>query len=150
MVILGSNVEGGVMEWKGAREWAIERNSIRNKKEYTERWGYELEIVNMLAKKRYSHEWRESWEKVDIVRETMRKYPNAEWWVLSPPHPPKFPMSLCANQLQVLVDRPQYMDNGTIPFSPKATLQSLRFHHLPRYQLLQPPKDRQSINRILP
>lgn len=69
------------MEWKGAREWAIERNSVWNKKNYVERWGYELETVNMLAKKRYSHEWRESWEKVDLIRETMRKHPDAEWYV---------------------------------------------------------------------
>ncbi|KAJ5183878.1 hypothetical protein N7492_001494 [Penicillium capsulatum] len=68
------------MEWKGAREWAIERNSIWNKKQYAQRWGYELEIANMLAKKRYSHEWRESWEKGDVIREAMRKYPNAEWF----------------------------------------------------------------------
>lgn len=68
------------MELKGAREWAIERNSIWNKQEYASRWGYELEVVNMLAKKRYSHEWRESWEKGDIIRETMRKYPHAEWF----------------------------------------------------------------------
>lgn len=81
VVILASNVEGGVMEWKGAREWAIERNSVWNKQEYTKRWGYELEVVNMLAKKRYSYEWRESWEKVDVIRETMLKYPDAEWWV---------------------------------------------------------------------
>lgn len=80
MVILASNVEGGVMEWKGAREWAIERNSVWNKQEYTKRWGYELEVVNMLAKKRYSYEWRESWEKVDVIRETMLKYPDAEWF----------------------------------------------------------------------
>ncbi|RDW74571.1 putative alpha-1,6-mannosyltransferase subunit [Aspergillus mulundensis] len=80
VIILQSNTEGGVMEWKGAREWATERNSILNKKEYAKRWGYNLEIVNMLAKKRYSHEWREGWEKVDILRETMRKYPNAEWF----------------------------------------------------------------------
>ena len=70
------------MELKGAREWAVERNSIRNKQEYARQWGYDLEVVNMLAKKRYSHEWRESWEKVDIIRETMRKYPHAEWYVL--------------------------------------------------------------------
>ncbi|PTU20021.1 hypothetical protein P175DRAFT_0502175 [Aspergillus ochraceoroseus IBT 24754] len=80
VIILESNVEGGVMEWKGAREWAIERTSTTNKKEYAQRWGYDLEIVNMLAKKRYSHEWREGWEKVDILRETMRKYPDAEWF----------------------------------------------------------------------
>lgn len=79
VIILGSNVGGGVMEWKGAREWAIERDSIRNKKKYTERWGYELDIVDMTTKKRYAHEWRESWEKVDYVRAAMRKYPDAEW-----------------------------------------------------------------------
>ncbi|KAL2817449.1 galactosyl transferase GMA12/MNN10 family-domain-containing protein [Aspergillus cavernicola] len=80
VIILESNVEGGVMEWKGAREWAIERNSISDKTDYAKTWGYELEVVNMLAKKRYSHEWREGWEKVDILRETMRKYPDAEWF----------------------------------------------------------------------
>ncbi|KAL3474814.1 galactosyl transferase GMA12/MNN10 family-domain-containing protein [Aspergillus californicus] len=80
VIILESNVEGGVMEWKGAREWAIESESVSNKKEYAKTWGYELEVVNMLAKKRYSHEWREGWEKVDILRETMRKYPHAEWF----------------------------------------------------------------------
>ncbi|RAH73895.1 putative alpha-1,6-mannosyltransferase subunit [Aspergillus aculeatinus CBS 121060] len=80
VIILESNIEGGVMEWKGAREWAIERNSIGNKDHYAKHWGYELETVNMLAKKRYSHEWRENWEKVDIIREAMRKYPDAEWF----------------------------------------------------------------------
>ncbi|KAJ5729630.1 uncharacterized protein N7483_004138 [Penicillium malachiteum] len=80
VIILGSNTEGGVMEWKGAREWAIERNSIWNKERYANKWGYELEVANMLAKKRYSHEWRESWEKGDVIREAMRKYPNAEWF----------------------------------------------------------------------
>ncbi|KAJ5781286.1 hypothetical protein N7457_006446 [Penicillium paradoxum] len=80
VIILGSNVEGGVMELKGAREWAIERNSIWNKERYAEKWGYDLELANLLAKKRYSHEWRESWEKADVIREAMRKYPNAEWF----------------------------------------------------------------------
>lgn len=80
VIILGSNIEGGVMEWKGAREWAIERNSIWNKQRYVKQWGYELEVANMLAKKRYSHEWRENWEKGDVIREAMRKYPQAEWF----------------------------------------------------------------------
>ncbi|PLB33252.1 putative alpha-1,6-mannosyltransferase subunit [Aspergillus candidus] len=80
VIVLESNIEGGVMELKGAREWAVERNSIANKAAYAQRWGYDLEIVNMLAKKRYSHEWREGWEKVDILRETMGKYPHAEWF----------------------------------------------------------------------
>ncbi|KAF4989481.1 hypothetical protein FGRMN_9079 [Fusarium graminum] len=79
VIILGANVGGGVMEWKGAREWAIERDSVRNKRKYVNRWGYDLEIVDMSTKKKYAHEWRESWEKVDFVRSTLRKYPKAEW-----------------------------------------------------------------------
>lgn len=79
VIILAANVGGGVMEWKGAREWAIERDSVRNKKKYVKKWGYDLEIVDMSTKKRYAHEWRESWEKVDFVRSTLRKYPKAEW-----------------------------------------------------------------------
>ncbi|KAJ9157527.1 Alpha-1,2-galactosyltransferase [Pleurostoma richardsiae] len=80
VIILAANVGGGVMEWKGAREWAIERDSVRNKKKYVARWGYELEIVDMSTKKRYAHEWRESWEKVDFLRHCLRKYPKAEWF----------------------------------------------------------------------
>lgn len=83
VIILGANVGGGVMEWKGAREWAIERDSVRNKKKYVARWGYELEIVDMSTKKRYAHEWRESWEKVDFIRTSLRKYPKAEWYASS-------------------------------------------------------------------
>ncbi|KAI1356475.1 galactosyl transferase GMA12/MNN10 family-domain-containing protein [Xylaria sp. FL0043] len=79
VIILAANVGGGVMEWKGAREWAIERDSVRNKRKYVARWGYDLEIVDMSTKKRYAHEWRESWEKVDSIRNSFRKYPKAEW-----------------------------------------------------------------------
>ncbi|KAI1368009.1 galactosyl transferase GMA12/MNN10 family-domain-containing protein [Xylaria arbuscula] len=79
VIILAANVGGGVMEWKGAREWAIERDSVRNKRKYVARWGYELEIVDMSIKKRYAHEWRESWEKVDSIRNSFKKYPKAEW-----------------------------------------------------------------------
>jgi len=67
------------MEWKGAREWAIERDSVRNKRNYVNRWGYGLEVVDMKTRKKYAHEWRESWEKVDFMRTAMRKYPKAEW-----------------------------------------------------------------------
>ncbi|KMP01403.1 golgi mannosyltransferase complex subunit [Coccidioides immitis RMSCC 2394] len=80
VLIVASNLGGGVMEWKGAREWAIERDSLRNKRRYVKRWGYDLEIVNMVTKKRYAHEWRESWEKVDTIRSALRKYPKAEWF----------------------------------------------------------------------
>ncbi|KAK6864948.1 hypothetical protein PG990_005615 [Apiospora arundinis] len=79
VIILAANVGGGVMEWKGAREWAIERDSVRNKRKYVSRWGYDLEIIDMSTKKRYAHEWRESWEKVDSIRNSFRKYPKAEW-----------------------------------------------------------------------
>ncbi|KAI6309195.1 hypothetical protein MCOR34_006924 [Pyricularia oryzae] len=80
VIILAANIGGGVMEWKGAREWAIERDSVRNKKKYAATWGYDLEIVDMSTKKRYAHEWRESWEKVDFMRSCMKKYPKAEWF----------------------------------------------------------------------
>ncbi|KAH3914513.1 hypothetical protein HBI56_094980 [Parastagonospora nodorum] len=80
VVILAVNQGGGVMEWKGPREWAIERDSVKNKKKYVKKWGYELESVDMSTKKRYAHEWRESWEKVDTIRNAMRKYPHAEWF----------------------------------------------------------------------
>ena len=79
VIILAANQGGGVMEWKGPREWAIERDSVRNKKKYAKKWGYDLEIVDMSTKKRYAHEWRESWEKVDTIRNCMRKYPKAQW-----------------------------------------------------------------------
>jgi mannan polymerase II complex MNN10 subunit len=79
VIILAANQGGGVMTWKGAKEWAVERDSIANKKAYAERWGYHLEIKDMSTKKRYAHEWRESWEKVDVIKQTMRQYPKAEW-----------------------------------------------------------------------
>jgi mannan polymerase II complex MNN10 subunit len=85
VIILAANPGGGVMDWKGPREWAIERDSIKNKKKYAERWGYDLEIADMSTKKRYAHEWRESWEKVDIIRNCMRKFPDAEWYDHHPP-----------------------------------------------------------------
>ncbi|KAI9052722.1 hypothetical protein LZ554_002998 [Drepanopeziza brunnea f. sp. 'monogermtubi'] len=80
VIILAANQGGGVMEWKGPREWAIERDSVRNKKKYAAKWGYDLEIVDMSTKKRYAHEWRESWEKVDTIRNCLKKYPDAEWF----------------------------------------------------------------------
>lgn len=79
VIILAANEGGGVTDWKGPREWAIERDSVKNKRTYAARWGYNLEIADMSTKKRYAHEWRESWEKVDIIRNCMAKYPKAEW-----------------------------------------------------------------------
>ena len=79
VIILAANKGGGVMEWKTGNQWATERESIANKQDYAERWGYHLEVKDMSTKKRYAHEWRESWEKVDIIKQTMRQYPKAEW-----------------------------------------------------------------------
>lgn len=79
MIVLAANMDGGVMNWKGGREWAIERDSVRNKRKYAARWGYDLEIVDMRSRRRYAHEWRESWAKVDMIRATLKKYPKAEW-----------------------------------------------------------------------
>ena len=83
VIILGANKGGGVLQRKGAKEWDLEKVSIRNKRDYAERHGYNLAVKDMTAKKRYTHEWRESWEIIDIIRETMRQFPRAEWfwWV---------------------------------------------------------------------
>jgi hypothetical protein len=101
------------MEWKGPREWAIERDSVKNKKKYTQRWGYELEIVDMSTKKRYAHEWRESWEKVDTIRNAMRKYPHAEWYVL------RLRTLASSNTVQVLVVGHKHLHNGALLLAPK-------------------------------
>ena len=102
VIILGSNVGGGVMDWKGAREWAIERDSLRNKKKYAATWGYDLEIVDMRKRKKYAHEWREGWQKVDYMRATMRKYPDAEWYAdFLPPSPSGVP--LCQAHIGMLM-----------------------------------------------
>jgi mannan polymerase II complex MNN10 subunit len=52
---------------------------VRNKQRYADRWGYTLEVANLVDKKEYSHEWRAGWEKVDIIKKAMRKHRNAEW-----------------------------------------------------------------------
>ncbi len=80
VIILAANQGGGVMTWKGAKEWALERESIKNKRDYVKRHGYELAVRDMSVKKRYAHEWRESWEKVDTIKSTMRQHPHAEWF----------------------------------------------------------------------
>ena len=80
VIILAANEGGGVLKWKSPQEWSVERSSIVNKKNYAKRHGYGLTIKDVTIKKKYSHEWRESWEKVDIMKQTMRQYPNSEWF----------------------------------------------------------------------
>lgn len=118
------------MEWKGAREWAIERDSIRNKRNYVNRWGYNLEIVDMSTKKRYAHEWRESWEKVDAMRNALRKYPDAEWYVTTAePWPFKLPESL----LTLNTCRFWWLDLNTIVMEPFYSLQDHIFNDLNKH-----------------
>lgn len=105
------------MEWKGPREWAIERDSVRNKRKYATRWGYDLEIVDMATKKRYAHEWRESWEKVDTIKKAMHDYPKAEWYVQ-----PDSSYDI-ADNIQVLVARPEHFHHGTLILTTKPYLQ---------------------------
>lgn len=80
VLILAANEGGGVFKWKGPQEWSVERSSIANKKLYAKRHGYGLTIKDMTVKKRYSHEWRELWEKVDLMKQAMRQFPNTEWF----------------------------------------------------------------------
>ncbi|ODV86958.1 glycosyltransferase family 34 protein [[Candida] arabinofermentans NRRL YB-2248] len=80
VIILAANEGGGVQRWKTPQEWSVERSSISNKKDYAKRHGYTLAIKDTTLKRRYSHEWREGWEKADILKQTMRQYPNAEWF----------------------------------------------------------------------
>ena len=42
--------------------------------------GYELIVKDMSLKRKYAHEWRESWEKIDTIRDVMRQYPHHEWF----------------------------------------------------------------------
>ncbi|SCU95483.1 LANO_0E10484g1_1 [Lachancea nothofagi CBS 11611] len=85
VLILAVNDGGGVHKWKGEQEWASERISIQNKRAYAKRHGYGLTLKDMRTAKRYSHEYREGWQKVEVLRQTMREFPNAEWfWWLDP------------------------------------------------------------------
>ena len=70
----------------------IEKWSIKNKKDYAARHGnsralesikrpgYELVVKDMTLKRKYAHEWRESWEKVDAIRDVMLQFPRYEWF----------------------------------------------------------------------
>lgn len=80
VIILAANDGGGVLRWKNEQEWSIERLSIKNKRAYAKRHGYGLTIKDLTVSKRYSHEYREGWQKVDILKQSMREFPNAEWF----------------------------------------------------------------------
>ncbi|CCH57968.1 hypothetical protein TBLA_0A01680 [Henningerozyma blattae CBS 6284] len=80
VIILAANEGGGVLRWKNEEEWFIEKISIDNKKAYAKRHGYGLTIKDLTVSKRYSHEYREGWQKIDILKQSMREFPNAEWF----------------------------------------------------------------------
>lgn len=108
VIVLGANKGGGVQQWKGAKEWDLERTSIQNKKEYVSRHGYHLAIKDMIAKRRYAHEWRESWQKVDLIRQAMRQFPKAEWF--------------------------WWMDLESYIMEPQKSLEGVLFNHLDRLE----------------
>ncbi|AMD19791.1 HCL360Cp [Eremothecium sinecaudum] len=80
LIILAANEGGGVLRWKSEQEWAIERISISNKRAYSRKHGYGLVIKDLTLSKRYSHEYREGWQKIDILKQTMKEYPDVEWF----------------------------------------------------------------------
>jgi len=105
VIILAANLGGGtlikwsflmvgVLDVKRGGDWAVEKWSIKNKKDYAARHGiivlrviplilpigYELIVKDMSLKRKYAHEWRESWEKIDTIRDVMRQYPHHEWF----------------------------------------------------------------------
>lgn len=110
VLILTANEGGGVLRWKNEQEWAIEKISIANKREYAKRHGYGFTIKDLTTQKRYSHEYRESWQKVDILKQTMREFPDAEWfWWLDVDtlimEPDRSLESHILNRMDTLVDR---------------------------------------------
>lgn len=80
VIILAANEGGGVLRWKNEQEWAIEHISIANKRAYAKRHGYGLTIKDLATSKRYSHEFREGWQKADILKQAMREFPDTEWF----------------------------------------------------------------------
>ncbi|OLL24536.1 putative alpha-1,6-mannosyltransferase MNN10 [Neolecta irregularis DAH-3] len=128
VIVLSSNTGGGVMGWKGPQEWQIEKESIQNKKQYAKRHGigpilqlclmlsapgYDLVVRDMKTQKRYQHEWRESWEKVDAIQATMKQFPKAEWF--------------------------WWLDLNTIIMEPQISLESHIFDHLGEVATQAPP-----------
>ncbi|KAH3670903.1 hypothetical protein OGAPHI_000614 [Ogataea philodendri] len=78
-VILGHSPEVGIKHQKSKEYWLMEKLSLLNKKHYCEKHNYELIVVNALDddiglyQKRYQHEFREGWEKFDILRRLMKR-----------------------------------------------------------------------------
>ncbi|CAM9011385.1 glycosyltransferase family 34 protein [Wickerhamomyces anomalus NRRL Y-366-8] len=80
IIILGANIEGGVNKWKGPNEWSIERSSILNKKHYAKKHGYELIIKDYTKSKKYSNDYREGWQKFDIIKHAFDQYSSGDWF----------------------------------------------------------------------
>lgn len=80
VIILGANIEGGVNKWKGPNEWSIERSSILNKKYYARKHGYDLVIKDYTKVKKYSNEFREGWQRMDLIKEVFDEYSSGDWF----------------------------------------------------------------------
>ncbi|KAH3664400.1 hypothetical protein WICMUC_005785 [Wickerhamomyces mucosus] len=104
VIILGANLEGGVNKWKGPNEWSIERSSIVNKKYYANLHGYDLVIKDYTKAKKYSDEYREGWQKLDIIKEVFDEYSNGDWF--------------------------WYIDLYTLIMEPQITLEELILNHI--------------------
>jgi mannan polymerase II complex MNN10 subunit len=106
----------GVLDVKNGGDWAMEKWSIHNKKDYAARHGtsafccltaagYELVVKDMSLKRKYAHEWRESWEKIDTIGDVMRQYPHHEWfWWLD-----------LVSSHSYSVDNLAYLHHGALP-----------------------------------
>ena len=87
---LQREVTVGVLDVMNSGDWIIEKWSIKDKKDYTARHsncgalgstkgpGYELVIKDMTLKRNDAHEWRQSGEKVDTMRDAMDRFRRHE------------------------------------------------------------------------
>jgi hypothetical protein len=87
----------------------------------------------MSLKRKYAHEWRESWEKIDTIRDVMRQFPHHEWfWWLD--------LVYCHPPFKVLI-LAAYIHHGTIPVARGSDFLATPQNCVSRYlQDTQPPQ----------
>ncbi|KAH3679112.1 hypothetical protein WICPIJ_008720 [Wickerhamomyces pijperi] len=104
VIIVGANLEGGVGKWKGPDDWALEKTSLVNKKLYAAQHGYDLVVKDFTKLKKYSNEFREGWQKFDLIKEVMDEYNYGDWF--------------------------WYVDLNTLIMEPEYTLEDLVFQNM--------------------
>jgi galactosyl transferase GMA12/MNN10 family len=73
----------GIGLWKNgvSRTKRITRlGMVCHYRRYNNGIGYEFIVKDMSLKRKYAHEWRESWEKIDTIRDVMHQFPHHEWF----------------------------------------------------------------------